>query len=231
MKKKLLVSLCIFFLGITKSNGQLFSLSDTTITFKNQEGKILTKDEVKEFMKGVFSIRQQNINGKKIITIIPRGNDERTLQLEKIDALKNSLVGNPLTSFHLTDLDNNEWDLDKLKGKALVINFWFTACKPCILEMPYLNKLVADNKDSVVFIAPAPENETQIKRFLKKYSFEYNIIPSAADFMTSMSIENFPTHLVVDKEGIIRQVFIGYADDIKEKLQVEINKLNDNGNE
>jgi glycerol-3-phosphate dehydrogenase len=32
-------------------------------------------------------------------------------------------------------------------------------------------------------------------------------------------------HLVVDKNGIIRQVFIGYADDIKEKLQSEIAKL------
>jgi hypothetical protein len=40
-----------------------------------------------------------------------------------------------------------------------------------------------------------------------------------------MHIENFPTHLVIDKQGNIRQVFIGYADDIKEKLQAEIDKL------
>ena len=107
-----------------------------------------------------------------------------------------------------------------------MINFWFTACKPCIAEMIYLNKLVEENKDSsVVFIAPAPENETQIKKFLKKYSFEYNITPFSTDFIASMNIENFPTHLVVDKEGIIRQVFIGYADDIKDKLQAEIDKL------
>jgi hypothetical protein len=92
--------------------------------------------------------------------------------------------------------------------------------------MIYLNKLVQENKDSsVIFIAPAPENETQIKKFLKKYAFEYNITPSSADFISSMHIENFPTHLVVDKQGIIRQVFIGYADDIKEKLQAEIDKL------
>ncbi len=91
--------------------------------------------------------------------------------------------------------------------------------------MPHLNKLVADNTDSVVFIAPAPETESQIRNFLKKYTFEYNIIPSSIDFINSMKIENFPTHLVVDRQGIIRQVFIGYADDIKEKLQLEINKL------
>jgi peroxiredoxin len=92
--------------------------------------------------------------------------------------------------------------------------------------MIYLNKLVEENKDSsVVFIAPAPENEIQIKKFLKKYTFEYNITPSSSDFILAMNIENFPTHLVIDKQGIIRQVYIGYADDIKEKLQAEIDKL------
>jgi cytochrome oxidase Cu insertion factor (SCO1/SenC/PrrC family) len=224
--KNFCLFLLIASLFVTKVDGQLFSLSDTTLTFKNQEGKVLTKDEVKEFMKGVFSIRQQNIDGKKIITIIPTGNDEKPLQQAKIDAFKNGLINQPLKPFHLTDLNNKKWDSKDLRGKTIVINFWFTACKPCIAEMIYLNKLVEENKDSsVVFIAPAPENETQIKKFLKKYSFEYNITPSSTELIASMGIENFPTHLVVDKEGIIRQVFIGYADDIKDKLQSEIDKL------
>ena len=208
------------------SYGQLISLSDTTIIFKNQEGKVLTKEEVKEFMKGVFAIRQENTDGKKIITIIPNGNDERAKQQAKIDAFKNSLINKPINEFKLTDLDNKKWSSTELKGKVVVINFWFTACKPCIQEMPHLNKLVEENKNNeVVFLAPAPEKEEHIKRFLKKYSFDYSIIPSSIDLITAMSIENFPTHLIIDQEGIIRQVFIGYADDIKEKLQIEIDKL------
>jgi cytochrome oxidase Cu insertion factor (SCO1/SenC/PrrC family) len=226
MKRRIIfVSLMIVMLSVA-GHSQFISLSDTTITFKNQEGKVLAKDEVREFMKGTFSIRQEYINGKKIVTIIPSANDEKALQYAKIDAFKNSLINKPLKTFHLTDLNNRKWDSKKLRGKTIVINFWFTGCKPCIQEMVYLNKLVQENKDSsVIFIAPAPENETQIKKFLKKYAFEYNITPSSADFISSMHIENFPTHLVVDKQGIIRQVFIGYADDIKEKLQAEIDKL------
>ena len=225
MKRRILfVGLLVLTLSITGLS-QFFSLSDTSLTFKNQEGKVLTKDEVREFMKGVFSIREETIDGKKFITIIPSGNDERALQYAKIEAFKNSLLNQPLKPFHLTDLNNTKWDLKGLRGKTIIINFWFTACKPCIQEMPHLNKLVAANKDSIVFIAPAPENEVQIKKFLKKYTFDYNIIPSSIDLITTMNIENFPTHLVVDRDGIIRQVFIGYADDIKEKLQVEIDKL------
>jgi peroxiredoxin len=145
---------------------------------------------------------------------------------EKFAAFRNSLIGKPIKDFKLTDLKNKTWNSKELKGQVTVINFWFTACKPCILEMPHLNKLVEENKTNpIVFIAPAPEEETQIKKFLKKYSFDYNIIPSSLEFITVMGIENFPTHIIIDKEGIIRQVFIGYADDIKEKLQAEIDKL------
>ena len=137
-----------------------------------------------------------------------------------------SMLNHPVKKFAFTDLVGKKMSSDKLKGKIVVINFWFTACKPCILEMPHLNKLVEENKENpVVFIAPAPEDEARIKKFLMKYRFDYNIIPSSLDYITAAVIENFPTHLVIDKEGIVRQVFIGYADDIKEKLQAGIDKL------
>jgi peroxiredoxin len=145
---------------------------------------------------------------------------------EKFKIYRESLIGKSIKAFKLADLDNKKWNSNDLKGKVIVINFWFTACKPCILEMPHLNKLVNENKDKpVVFIAPAPETDAQIKKFLKKYSFDYHIIPSSLEYITALGVENFPTHLVIDKEGIVRQVFIGYADDIKEKLQAEIDKL------
>lgn len=229
MKGRLSVTIVVTLLSFVNIHSQVFSLHDSTISFKSREGKVLSKDEGREYMKGVFSTRQENVGGKKIITIIPSGNEQVSKQQQRLDVYINSLTGQPAGPFHFTDINNKKWDSDKLKGRVVVINFWFTACKPCILEMPHLNKLVADNKDSVVFIAPAPENEQQIRKFLKKYSFDYNIIPSSSDYVTKLNVENFPTHVVIDKEGIIRQVMIGYADDIKEKLQAEIDKLMSNG--
>jgi thiol-disulfide isomerase/thioredoxin len=153
------------------------------------------------------------------------GRDDRAFQA-KISAFKSGLVNKPVAGFHLTDLDNKIWDSKELKGKVVVINFWFTTCKPCILEIPYLNELVRANQDnSVVFLALAPENETQVRKFLKKFQFGYHIMPSAIDYINAIKVENFPTHFVIDKEGVLRQVLIGYSDDIKEKLQLEIDKF------
>lgn len=226
MIKKIFFSvLCIILLnGVCPA--QLFSLSDTTITFKNQEGKVLKKEEVQELMKGVFSMKQEVVDGKKIITIIPSEKNERQQQQLAMEAFRAGLIGKPVPAFQLKDINEKTWRSDELKDKVLIINFWFTTCKPCIQEMPHLNELVKQNKDNpVIFIAPAPENETQVKKFLKKYTFDYNIVPASLDYITASKIESFPTHLVIDKNGIIKQVLIGYAADIREKLQAEIDKL------
>ena len=152
--------------------------------------------------------------------------DEAAKRYAAIETFRTSFVNKPLADFKFTSLDNKVLELKKLKGNVVVINFWFTTCGPCIKEMPFLTELVAANKENpVVFIAPAPDNENQVRKFLKKNTFTYQVIPSSLDYINTVHIENFPTHLVIDKEGIIRQVFVGYADDIKMKLQEEIDKL------
>lgn len=139
---------------------------------------------------------------------------------------QNGLENKAIREFHFTDLNNKTWDLSKLKGKVIVMNFWFIACDPCRREMPKLNELSAANrKNEVVFLALSPDDKKAIGAFLEKRKFDYNIVPSSLDYISSLNINSFPTHLVIDKQGIIREVFIGYRADIKEELQAKIDEL------
>src|ERR1035438_8417675 len=47
----------------------------------------------------------------------------------------------------------NEIRWDKLKGKVVVLEFWQTACAPCIEAIPHLNELVGQFSNRVVFIS------------------------------------------------------------------------------
>jgi peroxiredoxin len=224
--KTILILSFVITIAVKPLYSQSFSLNDSTVSFKNPDGKMLTREEARQLMKEKFSIRQEQVNGKKVITIYPQYQDEQAMFRAKTEAWRNSLLDKPVAGFKLKDLNEKQWNAKDLKGKIVVMNFWFTACKPCILEMPDLNELVKNNKDKpVVFLAPAPENDAQVKKFLKKYSFDYKIIPSSLEFITQLSVENFPTHLIIDKEGMVRQVFIGYANDIQKKIQTEIDLL------
>lgn len=155
------------------------------------------------------------------------GDSTTKLQLQaEIKNAKDRFLNKAVPAFKFTDIDGKKWNSKDLRGKVVVINFWFTSCQPCIYEMPLLNEVVASyNSKGVEFIAPAPEKDVQIKKFLQRYKFDYNIIPASTDFIDKQKIENFPTHLIVDKKGIVRQVFIGYSNDIGKKLQEEIAKL------
>lgn len=226
MKRKLIFLYSMFLLATIPAYAQIFSLTDTTTVFKNQDGKILNKEEVQELMKTSFSMTKENADGKQIITIIPASDKELAERNAALEAFKKNLIGKPLTPFKIPGLDYKVWESDQLRGRVLVMNFWFTTCSPCIREMPVLNELAAGySVKNVIFLAPAPEKAFQIRKFLKKNKFSYNIIPGAGDYIHAMQIQNFPTHFIIDKNGIIRQVFIGFADDIKEKLKTEIDKL------
>ena len=226
MKRNLIFLFFVIVVSAMPAYTQVFSLSDSTTIFKNQEGRILNKEEVKELLKTTFSMTKENADGKQVITIIPTADNELAERNAALEAFKKNLIGKPLTPFKIPGLDYKVWESNQLRGRVLVINFWFTTCGPCIREMPVLNELAAGyNVKNVIFLAPAPEKVFQIKKFLKRNKFNYNIIPAAGDYINDMHVQNFPTHLIIDKNGIIRQVFIGYEEGIKEKLQTEIDKL------
>ncbi len=226
MKIKFVLLLCIIAMVSVHVHAQVFSTSDSNNVFKNENGKVLSKEELQEQMKGKFSIRREYIDGKQMITIIPSTANETAKKNDALEAFKNNLTGKQLTAFKIPGYNYRVWDSDQLRGRVLIMNFWFTTCGPCIKEIPLLNELAADYKyKNVVFLALAPENRGLIKRFLKKNPFRYNIVPAASSYIQIMQVENFPTHMLIDKNGIIRQVFVGFEEGIKEKLQAEIDIL------
>ncbi len=110
----------------------------------------------------------------------------------------------------MTSIDGQTFGPAELNGKVVVLNFWYTSCPPCLKEIPELNDLVREYSDKdVVFLALATDDADSIKEFLVDHPFEYEIVPSATLLMFRFlkpdkngNMETqFPTHIVVDREG------------------------------
>ncbi|UJH68072.1 TlpA disulfide reductase family protein [Allomuricauda sp. SCSIO 65647] len=52
--------------------------------------------------------------------------------------------------FPIYDFDEFKPYLNKVDDKVHVVNFWATWCKPCIKELPYFEKVNAEQKDNGV---------------------------------------------------------------------------------
>ena len=49
-------------------------------------------------------------------------------------------IGHYAPNATLLDLSNHQVDVNSLRGKIVVLNFWYVACEPCQFEMPALEK-------------------------------------------------------------------------------------------
>ena len=142
---------------------------------------------------------------------------------ERNTMVKESLLGCKAPDFTVKTIKGESISLEKLKGKVVIINFWFTSCAPCIAEMPALNKLVEEFKGSdVVFIAFARDDVDELASFLEKRLFNFSIIASANEMAKSYCIDIFgwPTTIVVDKSGIVRKVTSGAFTDERAETQM-----------
>ena len=126
----------------------------------------------------------------------------------------------PLPTF--TTLDNRTIGINSLKGKPTLINFWFTTCKPCIEEMPVLNGIKTQLKDSVNFIAITFEPTEKARAFLKNRKFNFIQIANAKKFTDSMNMFSFPVNIFLDKNGIVIKIESGipYIFDDKKRMKM-----------
>ncbi|PUZ26139.1 hypothetical protein DCC81_18035 [Chitinophaga parva] len=115
-----------------------------------------------------------------------------------------AMVGKPAPAFSLKDMSGKSWTLDQLKGRVVVLNFWFTSCPPCIAEMPDLNGLVHQYPPAkVVFLALTFNDADQVKKFLETHVFDYTILPSSGEVDKSYAISSWPASFVIGKGGKI----------------------------
>lgn len=129
------------------------------------------------------------------------------------------------SAIRLTDLDGNPIDLQQFRGKTLFINFWATWCKPCLREMPSIQKAKQLlDKDGVVFLFASNEEVEEIKVFKQEntYDFRYLRIENAEE----IGLEALPTTYIINPEGELVFSESGYRQwDSNENLDIIRNTL------
>ena len=134
----------------------------------------------------------------------------------------------PLVQVEVGDLARLEGEVQKLRGKAVLLNFWAIWCAPCVAELPDLDKTLrafADRGGTVLAVSydlmlPKAEREAtvqKVREFLqhKGYAFtafvydapDYDAINARFDLPGGV-----PVTLAIDAAGRIVGRHEGEAD-------------------
>jgi thiol-disulfide isomerase/thioredoxin len=141
---------------------------------------------------------------------------------------KNKVASPALSEFEfdkikLVDLQNKPLDLKQYKGKTVFINFWATWCKPCLQEMPSIQKAMDIIKDeNVVFLFASDESMDQIENFKKNKPYHFNYV--RVENIETLNIMALPTTYIFNGEGKLVFSEMGYKKwDDQENIDLLLN--------
>jgi len=139
---------------------------------------------------------------------------EDSLFWTKLDQRNNCLIGATAPFFEAITLSGKKLNLENLKGKVVVINFWFTRCKPCLEEMPLLNNVVAKyKKENILFLSFANDDAVKLREFLRHTAFNFEVVPNSNILSTTFKLfAVWPTTIVIDTTGKIQMIKVGGFD-------------------
>lgn len=197
-------------------NNRTYQVLRTSV-FKDSADKEISYETCLGMLTGgEYDIRPINHDyAKEGFKLTPLSKEEQIRRLEQSQPPKESpafTTGKKFPAFSVTDINGNLIATNELKGKIIVINFWFTTCPPCRMERPYLNKIADDYKDAtdVVFIGIALDNKQVLDKFLANNPFSYQVIPDGRAIAAANKVNNYPTHVIINKQGKIAFHTVGF---------------------
>jgi peroxiredoxin len=144
-----------------------------------------------------------------------------SILLMVLSAAQSAVVkGKPAPNFKLRTLDNKTIQLSSYKGKkAVAISFWAVWCPPCQKELPELEKVWKSVKNKPVQILGINvDGEGDVAGNVRENGLTFPIMIDKSGVTQRWGIPGYPTLVVIDKKGIVREILVGYDPEIGTKL-------------
>jgi len=123
--------------------------------------------------------------------------NQAMMQLEKADSARQN------ADFTLSDIEGEEWHLQELHGKVVLVNFWATWCPPCRKEMPDLQALFDKYKSKgLIVLAISDEAEAKVKPFIQAQGITYPVMLDPGRKVNELfQVDGIPKSFVYDRDG------------------------------
>jgi len=154
-------------------------------------------------------------------------------------------LGDIIRDFTYTTSDGETFTLSEVlkEKKAVLINFWYSSCGPCVNEFPYMQSAYEKYQDDIEIIALnnyGGDNENAVKDFKAAMGLTFPVAKDYSRLGSAFNLMGYPTSILVDRYGTICLIEVGgltsekpflavfehfSSDDYKQQLFTSINEL------
>lgn len=181
----------ILFLVATAASAQSKPAPQTL--FRDSDGNLISNNEF-------VDIRMANFHYPDATVVKTLADGTIEFRLQKIPQ-----EGMKAPDFKLRTLDGKALSMGSLRGKVVVLNFWFIGCAVCRAQKPRLNELRTKfaNTDDVIFLAVTADDSSAVRKYLAREPFDYLQAADAERDLNSFRFSGYPKNIVIARTGEI----------------------------
>ncbi len=147
--------------------------------------------------------------GEMATILEDKGKEEfqEMITLFKASQKRLGMIGKKL-ELHSKTVDGEEFQLEKLRGKIVVLHIWATWSQPCLQEYSHLQRLYKALRDQGLEIVgiSIDEKKEELLAYIKKSDTRWITLfddtkPRSHPFVEENGFTSLPTSIVLDREG------------------------------
>ena len=127
------------------------------------------------------------------------------------------------------DLSGREVDVLAAPARARIVDFWASWCAPCREQLPVLDRLARTYgpRGLAVYAVAFDEDRAQVQAFLEGTPVSFPVLwdKGGARLSGRFEVTRLPTTVVVDADGTIRAVHLGFDAAEGARIEDEVRRL------
>jgi thiol-disulfide isomerase/thioredoxin len=122
----------------------------------------------------------------------------------------------PAPEFDVHTIAGDRLSSADLKGKVVVVDFWATWCRPCVMEIPGYNTLSEDTAGTdveVLGVAVESGSQDDLKARVRELGIKYPVVMGAESLVHGFGgYAGVPTTFIVGKDWKVYRKIVGFSE-------------------
>ena len=138
------------------------------------------------------------------------------------------LAGQTAPDFALKSAGGDNLRLSEYRGDVVMVNFWATWCGPCRQEMPLLDELYSryGRVGFSLLGVNIDDDQSKAMNMVSELGVSFPVLfDSRKEVSRLYEVEAMPVTVLIDREGTVRYVHLGYKPGYEDKYLDQIRSL------